>query len=351
MTAVAAQERKAYVFGKRGVSRELHLKRDKRSFMAKFRIRYCGQGVTGGELTFRWEVERLEPSVTDAFMKIREKQVGVGLYLDTIEFKEQMALQAKLAVEINDVSGDWKTAGNYTYQSGGKSLSTAFDPTDRDHFNQAVKRFDEAVRQDDSPFARALDRYIQKVLIETENEIGGIIARLQEKPSNEDLRKHQTRNNNEYDTGHKIMLNLFKGGFHSIMASGGGSGGTPFTTVEVGTSPVPVNGYRSRLFYPPFAGAMYTNAAGQHNQTHTDGPTSFLITFGVDPWPFIVLLTATIMKVGSNRYVSTDNKMWAVGLVKQRFYAQEIRADFRMEESKLEMACVLAISSVLKGKP
>ena len=340
---VMAHPRKPYTFAKRGITRELMIQASDSFFWLKLNFQFMR--VVGDHVEFRYRVDKVRLDVMEEFKKVSSVP-GNAIYVASLDFHEKFAISERCAVEVENVEEYWEPTSSVLYTSGGKKYSTTFNPTDKEHFKAMLVKFEEFIKNHKDLHQR-LKVFMDATAVKARGEIGLMMGAARKSASNETLRKAQRRQASVYENGEAILNDIFKGvGGQWHMYHGAGLGQEPNTDVSV-SSWEALKARQQDLFIPPFIPAAYVNSAGQ-KVIHAAGTSSFLLTFGMTPYPFAVLYTGDVQPLGS-MYTIEKPRGWAIAKIKGAFHAQEIRVDHRMEEDKLEMACLLAIGAFMKG--
>lgn len=100
-----------------------------------------------------------------------------------------------------------------------------------------------------------------------------------------------------------------------------------------------------------FGGRPWDYIMAGNTQGALDPPSahSVVVTFGVEPYPFEVLAKSKDLSENPSNW-SRETKLLAVALIDNQFYVCPLDVSYRVDESQLELAVMLAFSSMLASK-
>lgn len=188
------------------------------------------------------------------------------------------------------------------------------------HKGQLKQDFGEFAKNGAQDLKEFLRPSLGPIAKKAEQMISEHLTRILRTAANEEIRKKQKRENGAYENPENICRLIFKG-----------------WRVASGSEPVvDTNG----LFATPPFFAQRINSF-----TAMDGDVAFLLTFGVDPYSYAVILVARMEKLGKAT-LSRDLKFYALADYGGKKAVKRIDVAPNMDENQLEMAVLMAVGGI-----
>jgi hypothetical protein len=187
------------------------------------------------------------------------------------------------------------------------------------HRGQLKQDFGEYAKSGAHDLKEFLRPSLGPIAKKAEQLIADHLTRILRTAANEEIRKKQVRANGAYENPENICRLIFKGWRATTM---------PEPQIDGG------------IFATP---AFYAQRIGTN--THLSGEASFLLTFGVDPYSYAVVLVARMEPLGKAT-LSRDIKVYALADGGGKKVVKRIDVAPDMDENQLEMAVLMAVGGI-----
>ncbi len=306
---------------------------DGRGFLAGFNVCYVSSDALSGVYNFFYSVDWVSADV-DALMRSNAKGSTKNLMLKQFTEDAQKSIEDESRVRIRDSERTpFEIPHSIEIWKRRKKRVEKFSFTRLSHIKWMKRHCEGFIRGSEAQWGsiqKALDVAYEKGLRLVRDKLDTIESNAQ----NDRVRKDANRDKLVYGDAVEIC--------HSVFS-------TRLGYIEGLDAPLKE---KRHVYVAPFLYQFCKDRNGNPVGEHREGPASLLVSFGVEPYPYAVILMARIEPVMVRTIGQSyeqkltkmvDETLHAIALVDGKFVVRELHVPYTLSEDKLEMAVLMAV--------